>query len=223
MTDTITTLSPREAQVLNSPHCSAVGRGGDVKHQWPIWVSQAQAGNRAALETLAAQLLSVISGYCRPHRYALRAAGSSTDDVVQDVWLSVQTGLDRYEVRGDVPFLAWVHTITTRRIADVQRGAAKRPVILNHDDLQALPLVTDGAADVVERRWQQQQISRVLQTMVPRRREALLCHVLGENDREIARRWSSSPVSIRVARHKAMAALRGRLAHQADGDGGQRW
>ncbi|WP_431910127.1 RNA polymerase sigma factor [Amycolatopsis thermoflava] len=178
--------------------------------QWRTLVLEVQHGDRAALDKLATQLQPQIARYCQPHDRLLRRAGTSAEDLTQDVWVGVLDALPRYHPVPGRPFLAWVHAIATRRIADAFRQSARRQALVSLDDLPGEPtaLSTGDPSRILEHREQVSVVATAVRALAPRRRDALLQHLLGERDSRIAARWGASVSAVRVARHKAMTLLR---------------
>lgn len=86
-----------------------------------LLVTLAQAGDRAALERLAARW--------RPRHYAharrLLGREDAAADAVQEAWIGVVRGLGR--LSDPARFPAWSYAIVTRRCRDIQRRDARAP------------------------------------------------------------------------------------------------
>jgi len=73
-------------------------------------VARLRAGNEAAFRDLVqaqhGRLLRLVRGFCRGSR-------ATAEEVVQEVWIAVLTGLDRYN--GESPLRAWMAGITVNK------------------------------------------------------------------------------------------------------------
>lgn len=176
-------------------------------------VTQAQAGDRRALEALL--------GTVRPHvyRYVLSrlADRGSADDVTQEVAMTIVSALPRYVDRVDQgsPFLSWVFGIAMRKVSEAHRALGRR-----HDSpVDAVPDQVDAADDPLA-------VSVRLDTT--RRMAALLAqlpHPQGEIVRlrvaaglsaeETADVLGMTPGAVRVAQHRALAKLRATVGSEA--------
>jgi len=65
-------------------------------------------------------------------RYLRVVAGDNPDDVASEVWLEVARGLERFR-GGEGEFRAWLFTLARRRVIDMVRYHARRPVVLTGD------------------------------------------------------------------------------------------
>src|SRR5689334_22882756 len=85
-------------------------------------VAQAQAGDRAAMETLVAQLRP------RVFRYVLARVldPNLADDVTQEVAMTVLSALPRYVDQGR-PVTAWVFGIAANKVRESRRASSRRP------------------------------------------------------------------------------------------------
>ena len=79
-----------------------------------------------ASEELLTRVRAMALKYARV-RLGRFGAEDTAQDVAQEVCMAVLTGLPTYEDRG-LPFEAFVYTITSRRVADVQRAAMRGSV-----------------------------------------------------------------------------------------------
>ena len=174
-------------------------------------LSEAQAGDRTALDALLAAV--------RPHvyRYVLArlADRSSADDVTQEVAMTIVSALPRYQDMGR-PVLAWVFGIAVRKVGEAHRARRRRP----EDPVDVLPDQPAGAEVG-------QPESRTLRLETTREMAALLA-VLPAPQGEILRLRIAAGLSadetaevlgmtagaVRVAQHRALAKLRSMLPEQ---------
>jgi RNA polymerase sigma factor (sigma-70 family) len=168
----------------------------------------AQAGNGAAYEELLRQCVPFVKNIARGRSIA----ADRIDDVVQDVLLTIHRARHTYDPTR--PFTAWLRVITDRRAIDLirrirrnERREVHAPLAFeNHADETADP--TRGIAQADERA----NVSRVLETLPMRQREAIQYLVLEEHSlADTAVLTRRSKVSLKVNLHRALKALRGRL------------
>ncbi len=174
-------------------------------------VTAAMQGDPSAITRLFFVLRPTIHRVCRA-RLGHGRISAAADDVAQEALLAIFTALPRYKIRHGVPFRAFALTITMRKIADAQRAAAR-----DRTDLIAQPLdrpfpdenPPEQHALAVE---QAAQLRRLMQTLSPQQRAVLsLRIVIGLNANDTAHALGMSAAAVRVAQHRALRALRGRL------------
>jgi RNA polymerase sigma-70 factor (ECF subfamily) len=175
----------------------------------------AMQGDPAATARLFFALRPMIHRVCRA-RLRYGRVSAAVDDVTQEALLAIFTALPRYEIRQGVSFRAFALTITMRKIADAQRGAARDRI-----DLVAQPLdrpfpdenPPEQHALAVE---QAARIRRLMQTLSPPQRAVLsLRIVIGLNANDTAHTLGMSATAVRVAQHRALRALRSRLTEDS--------
>lgn len=113
-------------------------------------VTAAQAGDRAALDTLLRR------HYDRVHAVCRRIAGSSrdADDATQEAMISIVRGIGRFDGRS--AFSTWIYRIATNAALDELRRRKRRPALHAVGDDAPPPEVVDPLAErrldgVVER------------------------------------------------------------------------
>jgi RNA polymerase sigma-70 factor (ECF subfamily) len=146
-------------------------------------------------------------------RYLRTLGGPLAEDCASDTWLSVVSGLDRFE--GDeAGWRAWVFTIGRRRLVDTQRRLARGDLLV--DDVMSLAETGDGAvsdvASTVEEGHATAQALALLRQLPAEQREAVfLRHVAGLDVKQTAEVLGRTPGSVRVATHRGLRRLQERL------------
>lgn len=143
-------------------------------------------------------------------------AEDTAQDVAQEVCMAVMVALPTYEDRG-LPFEALVYTITSRKLADVQRQAMRGPSLIDEfpdgADEAPTPEQTALARDDLE------SALRLMRTLPEQQREILTLRVaVGLSTEETAAALGMTPGSIRVAQHRALNKLRSMLTELEAGD-----
>ena len=143
-------------------------------------------------------------------------AEDTAQDVAQEVCMAVLTALPAYEERG-VPFEAFVYTVASRKLADAQRSAMRRPT-----PVAEIPDAVDDAPtpeSTVVLRDQTAQALSLMQKLPEAQREILTLRVaVGLSTDETAAALGLTPGNVRVAQHRALQKLRAMLAEIETGD-----
>jgi RNA polymerase sigma-70 factor (ECF subfamily) len=173
-------------------------------------VTRAVAGERAALENVLRVVRPLIVRYCVSRLGRRSATAGDIEDTAQEVLLAVLHALPRYQDQGR-PFLAFVYGIAAHKVADAWRQSHSRP------DPSVEPLdgadTADGPEMLALRRDGHPDLVRSIGTLPERQREILrLRIVLGLSADETATAVGSTPGAVRVAQHRALTRLRGKLA-----------
>ena len=167
-------------------------------------VAHAQAGDRAAMEDLVAQLRP------RIFRYVLARVldPHTADDVTQEVAMTVLSALPRYVDQGR-PVTAWVFGIAANKVREQRRSSTRR---------QETPVddVTDGVGDesleperASVRLDTARRMAAMLATLPEQQAEILRLRVAaGLSAEETAAALGMSAGAVRVAQHRALARLR---------------
>lgn len=169
--------------------------------QWPALMRRAQDGDRAAYAELLAAVLPWLRALAR------RALRDEAEDAVQDILLTLHRVRHTYDP--DRPFRPWLLAIARARIADRQRGQMRRvrreePMLPAHETIAAEPTNpwVDGAA-----------LSRAVAALpLGQRRAVELLRLQEMSLPDAAAHTGQSPTALKVALHRALAALRRRLA-----------
>jgi len=169
-------------------------------------VRAAQAGDRAAVERLLAEIRPYVVRYCRA-RLGSPDRSPSADDVAQEVCLAVLTALPRYRFEGR-PFLAFVHGVAAHKVIDAHRAATHR--WRDHDvEIPDLADTNEGPEQRALRTDLAGELRRVLDALPDAQREVLVLRVaLGLTAEETAALVGSTPGAVRVAQHRGLARLR---------------
>jgi RNA polymerase sigma-70 factor (ECF subfamily) len=177
---------------------------------WPFvissfLVSEAQAGNPAAVEELLAKLTPMISSYCHSRLASYDGGRDTAEDVAQETLLTVYRALPGYVDQG-VPFAAWVYSIAAHKVADAQRGVLKGPL-----PVAELPDAADadpGPEDCVMTAAGADELQALLDFLPERTRRVLMLRAQGLSAEKAGAHVGLSAGSARVAYHRGVARLR---------------
>jgi RNA polymerase sigma-70 factor (ECF subfamily) len=173
-------------------------------------VAAAVAGDRDALREVLETIRPIVVRYCRARIGTSERSGLSADDVAQEVCLAAITAMPRYRDRGR-PFLAFVYGIAAHKVADAHR-ANGRSVAYPTD---SLPERRSSEAGPEQRALEADAVARVnelLEVLPGKQREILFLRVVaGLSAEETARAVGSTPGAVRVAQHRALAALKSKI------------
>jgi RNA polymerase sigma-70 factor (ECF subfamily) len=174
-------------------------------------VGAAVGGDRSAVAHLLTSLRPFVVRYCRARVGRRERSFASADDVAQEVCLAVLAALPGYQDQGR-PFLAFVYGIAAHKVADAHRAAARdraEPVT----EPPERPAVQAGPEQVVTQGEISSRMSSLLRVLPARQREILVLRVVvGLTAEETAAAVGSTPGSVRVTQHRALARLRRALA-----------
>jgi RNA polymerase sigma-70 factor, ECF subfamily len=171
----------------------------------------AAAGDRRACEDLMAELHLPVLRYCRVR--LTRGAGDATaaEDIAQDTLIALLRVLPTTDLDAG-PFLALAFTIARNKIVDTVR----RKGISRIDLTDQVPDRVSGADTPDElsiRAEQARMLGKLLGRLPERHRDVLRLRLVeGLSAVETARLLGSTPGSVRVTQHRALAALRRYLA-----------
>ena len=200
--------------------------------QTETWVTAAREGDSLAI----AKLLATIHPRLRARADARMGpdlkATSGPDDVLQDVYLRVFRGIDRFEDRGPDSFLNWVYAILDHALTDARRAAHRR---VRDVDRQVPVLQGNAAADSCWNLLDHVYADSGTPSRAVRREEALGAVLdclsgLSEAHRqvvqwrffdglsvaEVAARLSKSEAAVVALSQRALRALRDALARHGD-------
>jgi RNA polymerase sigma factor (sigma-70 family) len=168
-------------------------------------MAAAQAGDRAAYETLLRDCVSFIAAVARRQGVPPDRA----DDLVQEVLLTVHRARATYDPRRS--FDAWLRVIIERRAIDLLRQRSRRSAREVHAPI-AYESHADEAADLsagIEQKENAQRIGAVLAELPQRQREAVQHLMLEEKSlNEAAALTGRSKGALKVNLHRALSALR---------------
>lgn len=186
-------------------------RSGTAADPLGALMQRAQGGDREAYATLlrgAAQIVRAIASH-------QRAAIGDVEDVVQEVLVTIHGIRHTYDPAR--PFRPWLAAITRRRIADAcrrRRRIAGREVAFD-DDISSKVPAPDRSECSIERR----ALARAVAALPPAQRAAVEMLKLRELSLEEASAISGTSVAaLKVAAHRAVAALRRALIGRPSGD-----
>lgn len=176
---------------------------------WGELMTRAQDGDGAAYALLLHQLLPWLRGLAA----RTLGRGPELEDAVQEILLVLHSIRHTYEPGR--PFRPWLATIARRRLIDLLRARSRRPDDAADTDERALAVHPDGAdgpAELAESAQRAATVRRAVASLPPRQREAIRRLKLAEDSLdEAARATGQTAGSLKVACHRALQALAGRL------------
>lgn len=150
-------------------------------------------------------------------RYLRVVCGDAADDVASETWIRAMPALERFS--GDEnAFRGWLVVIGRNHVRDLARRAQRRPEDLSPDMSEHLSAAdpTDTAEAVLERRSTEAAL-RLVATLPPEQAELVVLRVVvGLDVADVARITGRSPGAVRVAVHRALRTLAGRLRSAAE-------
>lgn len=171
-------------------------------------MAAAQTGDRVAYETLLRDCVAFIVSVARRRG----VPPDRTDDVVQDVLLTVHRARATYDPRRS--FNAWLGVIVERRAIDLLRQMYRRGAYEVHAP-RAYEGHADEAVDLsagIEHRERARRIGTALAGLPRRQREAVRHLMLDEKTLDDATALTGrSKGSLKVNLHRALKALRLRM------------
>ncbi|KQX65991.1 RNA polymerase sigma factor ShbA [Angustibacter sp. Root456] len=177
-----------------------------------VLAARAVAGDARATEQLLVDVRRLVHRYARSRLGRYRGAEDAADDAAQEVCIAVLSALPRYRDQGS-PFEAFVYGIASRKVADVQRAAMRRPQPT--DDVPDGVDPRPGPEDLALLASDAERARALLAQLPETQREILTLRVAaGWSADETARALGMSPGAVRVAQHRALGRLR-QLAGEA--------
>jgi RNA polymerase sigma-70 factor (ECF subfamily) len=175
----------------------------------------ARAGNVVAFEAVYRALAPRLA------RYARGLVGQDAEDVAAEAWLQIVRDLDRFEGDWDA-FRGWAARILRNRAVDHLRAAARRPAHTATLDAlfdRAGPETTEGSA---EEAIATAAAIDLIAGLPPDQAEAVLLRaVVGLDGPTAAAVLGKRPGAVRVAAHRGLKTLAGRLAALPGSNGTQ--
>ncbi|MDD7964590.1 sigma-70 family RNA polymerase sigma factor [Actinomycetospora lemnae] len=171
---------------------------------------RASRGDRPALEELLGILTPVVERYCRARFGGQERPITSTEDLTQDVLLSVITALPRWR-RGDGPFLAFVYGIAAHKVSNAFRSLGRDRSAATSDVPELLDTaeVASGPEQQAIDAWTRYRLGRLLEYLPDRQREVLVLRtVVGLSVDEVAHATGITAGAVRIAQHRALCRLR---------------
>ncbi len=173
-------------------------------------LAAAARGDESAFATLWRGLQPALLRYVR----VLTQDQTLAEDVAAEVWVDVARRLDAFV--GDEPaFRGWLFTLARRRAIDAWRQAQRSPVHLTGDDTDLdRPAMYDTAGSALERMSTQRALE-LIATLPRDQAEAIALRVIAGLDvKDVARLLGKRPGAVRVAAHRGLRTLAGRLTAQ---------
>jgi RNA polymerase sigma-70 factor (ECF subfamily) len=173
--------------------------------------SLAAAGDRQALQALLTLVRQIAQRYVKARLWIHSNSTDLIDDVTQEICMTVLGALSSFQ--GDaVSFESFVYGIAARKVADAQRSFAiaelatpNVPDIVDNTPTPEHQAVT--SAEVAEVMAEIDKLPEVL-------REILRLRVVaGLSAEETGRALDMTPGAVRVAQHRALNVLRGKVGH----------
>jgi RNA polymerase sigma-70 factor, ECF subfamily len=135
---------------------------------------------------------------------------SASEDVVQDVLVSVVVALREGRIQAPESLPAYVLSACRRRIADLQRTNARRVAL--RSELGALDLEQAVAPPALKTDIDMERLVAAFGPLSGRERQVLSETYSGERSaEEIARAIGTTATHVRVLRHRALAKMRAAL------------
>lgn len=169
-------------------------------------VSAARCGDDAAREQLLDDVHQRALRYASARLGAFSGSRELAADAAQEVCVAVLKALPTYVERG-VPFEAFVYSICSRKVADVQRSAFRSAVPTDDMPDEIDPGLTpeESAVNVDTAR----RLALLMEKLTPQQREILTLRVaVGLSAEETGASLGMSSGAVRVAQHRALARLR---------------
>ena len=180
---------------------------------WSRWMRQAQAGDGVAYQ----RLLQAVVPYLATIARGLLARPDAVDDAIQDILLIVHGVRHTYEP--DRPFKPWLATIARRHCIDLERRRMRRARHEGGDAalLDAQPSGDPTPEDLLQREQSRREVREAVEALPPRQRTALELMKLRElSAREASTQSGLSVAALKVAAHRAVRSLGGRLKDERD-------
>ncbi len=184
--------------------CQPVARIGEACLR--ALVERAQLGDEAAFEAIYGDLAPRVLRFVRHYL----GDPDLAEEVMQVTFMRVIEGLHRYQVRDRVPFAAWVFRIARNAAVDARRSS-HLTATLEIADLRAAS--TNGPFEMAVAAIERERLAAALATLPPAQHDVLVYRFLAElTPAEVARLMNRSEGAVRVLQHRAIGALRRRLA-----------
>src|SRR5262245_55670278 len=171
----------------------------------------AQAGDILAYARLLEEITPRIRQIVRGQRRFLQA--EDIEDLVQDILLSVHAVRATYDPQR--PFMPWLVAISRNRLADVARRYARSAAHEIHVENMAVTFADNPANTTVDSYGELEELKEAIAALPPMQRHAIEMLKLGELSlKETAAATNTSVGALKVATHRAMAALRKMLVKE---------
>jgi RNA polymerase sigma-70 factor (ECF subfamily) len=194
-------------------------------------VSDAAAGNRAALESLLLHFHDPLFLFIKNSLCRSPAAGITSEDVLQETLIQAFRQATHIEARGSTAFFAWLKTIARTRYLNLikVRNALKRgggrtgvkAIASNDPNATASSILNLLAADqstpsrIVRRKEAFVAINTALAGLEPARRQAIeLRYGHGLSIQEVAERTGKNLGAVKMLIHRAVRELRAAVGNE---------
>lgn len=177
-------------------------------------MAAAQQGDGAAYRAVLTESLPLIAAAAR----AAGARGALVDDVVQETLLTLHNARQTYDPAR--PFLPWLRAIARRRAIDALRRQGRR-IREVHDPaaIESLPDASGAPGDALEASERGRLVRAAVASLPAGQREAVEHLSLAERSLDEASALTGrSKVALKVNLHRALKALRQRLAGERERD-----
>jgi RNA polymerase sigma factor (sigma-70 family) len=165
----------------------------------------AQAGDTAAYARLLHEITPRIRQIVQSQRRFLQA--EDIEDLVQDVLLSVHSVRATFDPQR--PFIPWLLAITRNRLADGARRYARSAAHEVFVENMAVTFADSTANTHKEGYGDVRELKEAIATLPPMQRDAIQMLKLDEMSlKEAAAKGNTTVGALKVATHRAMAALR---------------
>ena len=178
-----------------------------LDRHWSQLMASAQEGDRSAYAKLLKEILPVLRAVARRQHRDIDHA----EDVVQDILLTIHRVRHTYDPNRS--FRAWVFTIARRRSIDALR---KKGRLAQHEECAAQDVIESSPSPIPdENPFEELEpgLAYAVAELPPGQRQAIELVKLRELSlAEAAAHSGVSAGALKVAVHRAMKTLRGRLA-----------
>jgi RNA polymerase sigma factor (sigma-70 family) len=165
----------------------------------------AQGGDGVAYRQLLEEITPRIRRIVRSQRSYLQT--EDIEDLVQDVLLSMHAVRATYDPNR--PFVPWLLAITRNRLADGARRHARSTAHEIQVENLAVTFAGDSTKPNMDRYEDLEELRDAIATLPPMQQDAIRMLKLGEMSlKEAAEARHTSVGALKVATHRAMAALR---------------
>ena len=166
---------------------------------------ESMKGDRASYEIFL-ELSSVLI-----KRYLIKLGGKfadvqSIEDLLQEVLITLHEKKHTYQL--ERPLLPWIYAITRHRYIDYYRSRKRKPGMVSIDAEFEQRLESPESE-------QEHSIEEVMAFLTPKQKEMLmLIKVEGQSYVEAAKTLSMSVPAVKVAVHRIVKALKGKVNHE---------
>ncbi|MCI1990710.1 MAG: sigma-70 family RNA polymerase sigma factor [Oscillospiraceae bacterium] len=167
-------------------------------------IRSAQRGEKKAFQDLIAFYYPYVL------KFLLKMTHDSmlSEDLAQDTFVKLIRGIDRFDLRKKAAFSTWVMTIAKNCWLDSWRRNRRESLSLEERDVPSPFRVEDAVLG----RLQGEELEKALKSLPPEQAGAIrLKYVERQTLREIARRFSCEPKTVKSRIHNGMVRLRKKL------------